>query len=434
MKTKKFYLLGKNKLFGINRSLTGLGTKNSLKLIQKYCPGLQIKKFNSGDKVFDWKIPEEWNISEAFIKDEKGKKIIDFKENNLHVVGYSKKIDKKITFKQLISKHIYSNDKQVNAIPYVTSYYKKNWGFCISRNYLNVLKKKYSRNSIFKAKIVSSFKKNGSMNYGECFLKGKSKKEILITTYICHPSMANNELSGPIVSMALINYFNKKKLNYSIRFIFIPETIGSIAFINKNFDHLKKNCLGGYNLTCLGFNKKDFGFIPTKYENNLSDKYLIQAYRALKINYKKFSFLKRGSDERQFNSPFVDIPIVTIFKTRFGDYKQYHTSEDNFKIVTNENIEKSFKLICKTIEIFQSQIIPFSKYICEPNMGKRGLYPLISGSKSSSSKSDFKIMMDFLQYSDGKNDLIDISKRLKIEIDLVKKIFFNLKNKKIIEL
>ena len=321
-----------------------------------------------------------------------------------------------------------------NAIPYVTSYYKKYWGFCIQYSYLKKLKKKYSKSQIFKVFIDSKFKKDGLMQYGEYFIKGKSKKEILISTYICHPSMANNELSGPIVSMSLINYFMKKKLNYSMRFIFIPETIGSIAYISKNFKNLKEKCVGGYNLTCLGYNEKEFGCIFTKYENNLCDKYLAQAYDVLKISYKKFSFLKRGSDERQFNSPNVELPIATVFKSKFGDFKEYHTSLDNFDIVTNENIEKSFKLILKTIKIFQNNIIPFAKFRCEPNMGKRGLYPLIS--KSSKTKKlpfDIKIMMDFLQYSDGKNDLVDISKRLNITLKKSKNIFLALKNKKLIE-
>ncbi len=434
MTTKKFYLLAKNNLFKINRSITGSGNRVTLRHIKKYFLNFKIKSFKSGTKVYDWKIPHEWNVSDAYIKDKYGKKIIDFKENNLHLVGYSKSVKKKITFRSLLAKHLHTNKSQQDAIPYVTSYYKKYWGFCIKYISLKKLKKKYSNDEIFEVFINSKFKKNGSMQYGECFLKGKSKKEILISTYICHPSMANNELSGPIVSMSLLNYFMKKKLNYSMRFIFIPETIGSIAYINKNFKNLKKNCIGGYNLTCLGYNQKDFGCILSKYENNLCDKFLLQAYRDLKIKYKKFSFLKRGSDERQYNSPFIDLPIATVFKTKFGNYKQYHTSLDNFNIVTNKNIQRSFKLILKTIKIFQKKIIPFSRYKCEPNMGKRGLYPLISRSSYVNEKHyNIKNFMDFLQYSDGKNDLEDISKRLNISMNEVKKIFLTLKNKKIIE-
>ena len=434
MKTKKFYLLAKNILFKINRSITGSGNRITLQYIKKHFLNFKIKTFNSGAKAYDWKIPHEWNVSEAYIKDKDGKRIIDFKENNLHLVGYSTKVKKKITFGSLLTNHLHTNKKQQNAIPYVTSYYKRYWGFCIKYILLKKLKKEYSKNQIFNVFINSKFKKNGLMQYGECLLKGKSKKEILISTYICHPSMANNELAGPIVSMSLLNYFMKKKLNYSMRFIFIPETIGSIAYINKNFENLKKNCIGGYNLTCLGYNQKDFGCIFSKYENNLCDKYLVQAYKILKIKYKRFSFLKRGSDERQFNSPFVDLPIATIFKSKFGNYRQYHTSLDNFDIVTNRNIESSFKLISKTIEIFQKKIIPFSRFKCEPNMGKRGLYPLISKSSSTNKiHYDVKSLMDFLQYSDGKNDLEDISKRLNISMNGVKKIFLILKNKKILE-
>ena len=432
MYTKKFYNFASNNLFKINRSITGKGTFETLLNIKKKFPQLKIKKVKSGSKVFDWKVPQEWNVSEAYIIDKNGKKIIDFKKNNLHLVGYSIPIDKYVLKKEILE-HLHTLPNQKNAIPYVTSYYKKYWGFCIRFNeYLNFLKN-YSQKDKFRVVIKSNFKSNGNLVYGEFFVKGETNKEILISTYICHPSMANNELSGPIVSMALINFFKKKRLKYSIRFIFIPETIGSIVFLKRNLKKLKKNLLCGYNLTCLGYSK-NYGCILSKYKDNLCDKYLLQAYKKLNINYKQFSFLDRGSDERQFNSPKVDFPIATVFRSKFGNFKQYHTSLDNFDIVTNEIIESSFKLMMKTIEIFQKQIIPIAAHHCEPNMGKRGLYSLISEKNTKKKFNNTKNLMNFLQYSDGKNDINDIAKIIKLTPKEVMKNYTLLKTKKLFEI
>ena len=206
---KKYFELGKKKLFQICRSLTGQGIKKTLNIIKNEFPSLKIKKIKSGSKVFDWKIPYEWNIKDAYVKDKYKKKIIDFKKNNLHLLGYSQPINKKITKKELY-KNIFFLKGQPGAIPYITSYYKKYWGFCITYNQKKIIDKKYSNKDLFEVFIDSSFNKNGFMNYGELVLKGKSSQEILISTYVCHPSMANNELSGPIVSMALIDHFRKK--------------------------------------------------------------------------------------------------------------------------------------------------------------------------------------------------------------------------------
>lgn len=206
---KKYYNLAKIKLFPICRSLTGKGVKKTLKIIKEEFPQLKIRKIKSGTKVFDWKIPDEWNVKDAFVLDKFNKKIIDFKNNNLHLISYSMPIKKILTKSKILEKFFFLKN-QPSAIPYVTSYYKRNWGFCITYNQLKNLKKNYSKDDIFKINIDTKFNKNGFLNYAELLLKGKSSKEILISTYICHPSMANNELSGIVVSMGLIDYFKKK--------------------------------------------------------------------------------------------------------------------------------------------------------------------------------------------------------------------------------
>jgi len=419
MNIKKYYNIAKTKLFPITRSLTGDGVKKTLNIIQKELPKLKIKKFKSGTKVFDWNIPEEWNVTDAYVIDKYNNRIIDFKKNNLHLVGYSIPIKKNITKKELF-KNLYFLKNQPKAIPYITSYYKRRWGFCISYNEYKILDKRYSLNDKFKVVINSNLNKKGNLNYGELILKGKSKKEILISTYICHPSMANNELSGPIVSMGLINYFKNKKLNKTLRFIFIPETIGSISYLSKNIKYLKENVIGGYNLSCIG-DERQHSCMFSKYQNSPSDEAVIEAYKLLKIkNYKVYPFLKRGSDERQYNSPGIDLKISSIFRTKYGEYPEYHTSLDNFNLVTLKGCVGGFNVARKSIEILLERIYPKCKIMCEPQMGKRGLYPTLSTKNENKLTRSY---MDFLQYADGTNSLEKISNLIKLDLKSVRKIY-----------
>ena len=424
---KKFYNIGKNILFPINRSLTGKGNVKTLKIIQKNFSSLKIKKIKSKTKVFDWAVPPEWNVSEAYVLDKNYSKIIDFSKNNLHLIGYSSPL-KKIFKKKDLLKNLHYLKKQPKAIPYITSYYKKKWGFCISYNEFKKFDKKYNSNDRFKVVIKSNFKKDGNLNYGELILKGNSKQEILISTYICHPSMANNELSGPIVSMGLIDYFRKKKLNKTIRFIFIPETIGSISYLSKNLNHLKENVIGGYNLSCIG-DERQHSCMFSKYQNSPSDEAIIEAYKKLKIKkFKIYPFLKRGSDERQYNSPGVDLRISSIFRSKYGEYSEYHTSSDNFHLVTLKGLTGGFQVAKTAIEIMLKKTYPKFKVLCEPQMGKRGLYPTLSTKKDKKLTGDY---MNFLQYADGFNSLEKISNLIKLDLKSVKKINLILKKNKL---
>ena len=244
--------------------------------------------------------------------------------------------------------------------------------------------------------------------------------------------MANNELSGSIVSLSLIDYFKKRKNNKTLRFIFIPETIGSISYINKNFKHLKKYVIGGYNLSCIGDERKH-SCIFTKYGNKLTDKALVNAYKKLKINFKKYSFLQRGSDERQFNHSGVNLPIATICRSKFFEYPEYHTSLDDFKLVTKKGLNGGFKVAKEAINNLQKIIVPISKTICEPQLGKRGLYKNISIKTQFSYKNFTKNLLSFLQYSDGTNDLDQISNYLNITKIQTNKIYFILKKNRLVE-
>ncbi len=431
MSVKKYYSLSKKRLFKINRSITGEGIRRTLNIIKKEHPSLKIKSIKSGTKVFDWTIPSEWNVSSAYVIDKKGKKIIDFKNNNLHLVGYSEPIKKKINKIELL-KRLYSIKSKPNAIPYITSYYKKNWGFCITHEEKKNINRKYKKKDIFKVVINSNFKKKGTLNYGELIIQGKSKKEILISTYVCHPSMANNELSGPIVSMSLIQFYKKKIPEKTLKFLFIPETIGSISFLFKNQSKLK-NILAGYNLSCIGDERKH-SCMFSKYKNTISDRSLAEAYKLLKINYKEYSFLNRGSDERQYNSPGIDLPIASIFRSKYGEYKEYHTSLDDFKVVTLKGLKGGYDVAKKSIDIIQKKIVPENKILCEPFMSKRSLYPLTSNAFQKNSKTLLsRKIMDFLQFCDGKNELEYISKLVNINKKLTKKIYLICKKNNLIK-
>ena len=440
---KKYLFLGK-KLFPLCRSLTGRDTLKTLKILRSELPKLKIKKIKSGTKVFDWKVPEEWNIKDAYIKDKNNKKIIDFKKNNLHIFSYSKNINLILTKNQLLKK-VYSLPHLPNAIPYVTSYYKRNWGFCETYRRKMKIKKKYSKRDKFKVFIQSSFNKKGNMHYGEMIIKGKNKKEILLSTYICHPSMANNEISGILVAVALSNFFLKRKKipYYTIRVLFIPETIGAIAYINKNLKALKKRVIGGYVLSCIGDNR-NFSYLNSKYGNSFSDLCAKETFKKLKIKYKNYSFLSRGSDERQFNSPGIDIPIGSIMRTKYGEYPEYHTSLDNFNLVTEKGLRGGFHIAKKILENMQTkrnlsiyyrktkkrhQKNPISLVKCEPHLSKRNLYHFINLNK----KNLFRKYLDFLQYSDGTNNINNISKIIKISLNETLKIQKILKNKNLIK-
>ncbi len=395
------------KLFPLNRSLTGKGNVETLKLIKSQLPNLQIKYFNSEEKVFDWKIPMEWNVRDAWLKDRKGKKILNFKENNLVLLGYSKSINKVVNYK-ILKKNIYTLKSKPNAIPYLTSYYKKRWGFCMKHKDF----KKLDKNKNYHAYINSSLKK-GKMHYGELKIPGKSKNEIFFSTYICHPSMANNEVSGMVLSTFLAKHIlAKKNLKYSYRFIFIPETIGSIAYIKKNFSEMKKKIIAGYNITCVGDEGK-FSLLFSKDENKISDRFAKKIFKSKRIKYKKYSWLERGSDERQYCSPLVDLPITTIMKTKFGEYKEYHTSLDKIgTVVTQKGLKESLRIYRYLIDEIEKTTIPKSKIVCEPFLTKYNLIDTLGAKRKVDKKT--RNLLNFVSYCDGKTTLDEISDRCKI--------------------
>jgi len=388
-------------MFLFCRSLTGPGVRDTLDYINSVLPELKIKSCKSGSKVFDWTVPDEWSISNAYIDDEYGNRIIDFSENNLHVVGYSDQIDLWMTLDELES-HLYSLPDQPNAIPYVTTYYAANWGFCLTHKKRKLLKKgKYHV-------VINSKKKHGVLNYGELIIKGESDKEVFLSTYLCHPSMANDNLSGVVVTMALAKWLNSlEKRKFSYRLIFIPETIGSLAYLSENLQYLKENVVAGYNITCIG-DDRCYSFLPSRKGLTISDAAAKHVLENTDKNYKKYKWLDRGSDERQYCAPGVDLPIASIMRSKYGEYAEYHTSLDDLNVITESGLNGGYQAIKRSIEIIENNITPRITVHGEPQLGKRGLYPNLS-IKDSTKHVDVRTLMNLISYCDGENTLLEIA-------------------------
>ena len=304
-----------------------------------------------------------------------------------------------------LKKNLYSKSSFPTAIPYVTSYYKKTWGFCLSYNQLKKLK-----NGLYEIKIKSNFK-NGYLNYGEIKIPGKSSKEIFLSTFICHPSMANNELSGPCIAIFLSNWIKSiKNRKYSYRIIFVPETIGAIAYLSRNHKTLKKKTIAGFNLTCLGDNRT-YSFLPSRMENSLSDKIAKHVLKWTYKNYKEYSWLDRGSDERQYCSPGIDLPVATIMRSKYGEYPEYHTSSDDLKkVVSPKGLEGGYNILKKAILALENNFRPKTLIKCEPFLSKRKLYPhYASNDQKIIAKFEDLKLINFLSYCDGKKTMLEIA-------------------------
>jgi aminopeptidase-like protein len=387
-------------LFPICRSITGQGVRETFKYLKKLLPNLETHEAPSGTQAFDWTVPDEWNIYEAYVMDEQGNKIIDFANHNLHVVGYSIPVNKTVTLPEL-NEHLYSLEDQPNAIPYVTSYYEKRWGFCITHEQRMKLKP-----GNFKVYINSKLE-SGHLVYGELLLLGKEKSEVLLSTNICHPSMANNELSGPVVTTALARWLmDLPDRRYTYRIIFVPETIGSIVYLSRNLEKMKKNTIAGYQITCVG-DDRSYSFLPSRQGDTLADRITRHVLKYNVSNYVSYSFLDRGSDERQYCSPGIDLPVVSLMRTKYGSYPEYHTSLDNLDLISAIGLGGAYSILKKCLTILEENYSYVATCLCEPQLGKRGLYSNIS--LKGSVTENMITLCNFLAYADGKHDLVDIA-------------------------
>lgn len=406
--TEKEIELYFDKLWPICRSITGNGLRESLNILKELIP-LQLTEVETGTEVFDWTIPKEWNITDAYIITPDGKRIAEFKKSNLHVVNYSIPVNTELSFEEL-KKHLHYIEEMPDAIPYITSYYKETWGFCMTYNEF----KNLNKNGTYKV-VIDSILKNGSLTYGEYVLKGETDEEILFSTYLCHPSMANNELSGPLVQAFLYQKIVAlPKRKYTYRFLFAPETIGVIAYLNKVGNHLKEKLIAGYVLTCCGDNG-DFVYKKSKQINSLADVVAEHILKFQSIPYKIIPFSVGGSDERQYCSPGFNLPVGSLTRSMYQRYKEYHTSFDNKDFISFQAMEKTIDVyfqFVKALELNNNYINTIPN--CEPQLGKRGLYP--SSVNPVESRDLIHNRMHLLTYADGEHNLMKIAELKNISI------------------
>ena len=425
-------------LFPICRSITGNGVRTTLEILKKEI-SLEVHEIPTGTKVFDWTIPKEWNIDDAYIIDPNGEKIIDFKKSNLHILNYSIPINQKISLSKL-KKHIHTIPQKPDWIPYVTSYYSENWGFCMTHNeFLNLKEGEY--HVVIKSKLEP-----GSLTYGEFLIPGKSTDEILLTCYVCHPSMCNDNLSGIVLLTMIAKYIKNFENNYSIRFLFIPETIGSIAWL-KNNEHNLSRIKHGLVATCIG-DKGNFTYKKSRKGNTELDITVEKILKKSKKDYRIMDFFPYGSDERQFCSPGFNLPIGSLLRSVYGskDFSEYHTSADNLNFMDKNNLLESFLMyisIILELEINfhnnqqernqqernqqeRNQQERNQKYLnlnpkCEPQLGKRGIYHQLGGQADRLDYRDIELAIFWiLNLSDGENSLNEISKKSGIHIEKIK--------------
>ena len=408
---KKGMITLSTKLFPICRSITGNGLRQTLNIIQEHIP-IKIFEVPSGTKVFDWSIPREWNIHDAYIKDSKGKKIIDFKKSNLHVVGYSVPVKKKMPFNGL-REHLHYIPEKPKWIPYITSYYKEEWGFCLSYEQYKKLK-----NGVYEVNIDSELK-TGALSYGELFIPGKVKDEILLTTYVCHPSLANDNLSGALLLTFLAETITEASRKYSYRFLFVPETIGAIAWIAKNQEKLK-NIKYGLVATCVG-DRGSYTYKKTRAGDSYLDRVVMNVLKNSGEQHTIVDFFPAGSDERQFSSPGINLPMGSLMRTMYGKFPEYHTSADNLDFISPESLLGSYEHYRDIIYVLEND----GYYLnlnpkCEPMLGNRGLYNV--GKKPECSEEEEIALRWVLNFSDGRHSLLDISNKSGINFRIIKRV------------
>jgi aminopeptidase-like protein len=399
-------------LYPICRSITGNGVRKTLTMIGQHVP-LEITEIKTGTQVFDWTIPLEWNINDAYVLNSKNEKVIDFQKSNLHILNYSSPFKGTITLEEL-KKHLFTLPQQPDWIPYRTSYHQKNWGFCMAHNdFLNLEEGAYD---IF----IDSSLEEGSLTYGEYFIPGKTEDEVLISCHICHPSLCNDNLSGISIATMLAKHLAKLENLFSYRFLFLPATIGAIAWLHHNKENAKK-IKHGLVATLLGDPGK-FHYKKSRRGNATIDKVASYVLKNSGFEYEIRDFMPYGYDERQYCSPGFNLPVGCLMRTPHGEYAEYHTSADNLDFVKPLSLEQSYHLFLQIFEMLENnrKYINLNPY-CEPQLGKRGLYQQISGENESDKKNQQLALLWVLNQSDGSNDLMDISEKSKLPFIAVKK-------------
>ncbi len=399
-------------LFPICRSLTGNGVRATLDYLGSLLPGLTLNEVPSGTEALDWTVPDEWNIRDAYVADLDGNRLVDFQETNIHLVGYSTPIDAEMDRAELDA-HLYSIPSQPTAIPYVTSYYARNWGFCVTEEQRAEL-----GDGPFKV-VIDSTLGPGSLTYAELIIPGETDEEVLLSTYMCHPSMANNELSGPVVLAALGRWLGTLPTRkYTYRLLFLPETIGAIIYLSRHLDHLKAHVKAGWVLTCMG-DDRTYSYVPSRRGGTLADKISLAVLEERGFEFQHYTYLDRGSDERQWCAPGVDLPVASLMRSKYGEFPEYHTSLDDLSLVTPKGLQGGLDMMKDALMLLESNEKWRVTTIGEPQLGRRGLYPTTSTKNTKSAVFDMK---NLISYADGDNDVIDIARIAGIPTAMVREL------------
>jgi aminopeptidase-like protein len=396
------------RLYPICRSITGEGVRQTLRILQEKIP-LQIHEVPTGTEVFDWAVPKEWNINDAWIKDSAGERLVDFRKLNLHVVNYSVPVQRRMKLAEL-KEHLHTLPKYPDWIPYRTSYYKETWGFCLSEKQLA----KFNPSDDYDVFIDSSLA-NGSLTYGEYFIRGKQEEEVLVHCHVCHPSLANDNLSGIAVAVKLAQALGAAPRRYSYRFLFLPGTIGAITWLSRN-ENIVPKIRHGVVLTCVG-DPGNITYKRSRRGNAEIDRAFIQVLKQSGQSHRIVDFSPYGYDERQYCSPGFNLPVGVMMRSRHGEFPEYHTSADNLEFIRTEALDHSFSKLRDVLEVLENN----RTYVNlqpkgEPQLGRRGLYGMVGGEN----KKDWEMaILWVLNLSDGNSSLLDIAERSDLPFSLI---------------
>ncbi|MBU6147953.1 MAG: DUF4910 domain-containing protein [Actinomycetales bacterium] len=393
-------------LWPMPRSLTGDGVRQTIRYLSDLLPGLVAHEVPSGTPAGDWTVPAEWRVRDAYITAPDGRRIAQWRVNPLHLVGYSQPVSERMDLDTLQG-HLHSLPDQPTAIPYVTSYYTPRWGFCLPH-----AERVQLRPGEYRAVIDAEFRA-GSLTYADCVIPGRSDEEILFSTYICHSAMANNELSGIVVQTALARWLHARGTPwYTYRFVYAPETIGSLIYLERHREHLLTHVRAGWVLSCVG-DERDYSLVPSRRPGNLGERLLTRSLAGLGRPLTRYTWRERGSDERQWCAPRVDLPMCTFSRSRFGTFPEYHTSLDDFTVVTDTGLMGSLTVMRECIRLLEEHPRYLSTTIGEPQLGRRGLYPTLSdhgGNRPmSGALSSARELLLVLSYCDGDADAAEIA-------------------------
>jgi len=396
-------------MYPLCRSITGVGFRETLSMVSRYIP-LEIREVPTGTPVFDWTVPKEWNIRDAYVKNSAGERVIDFRKSNLHVVSYSMPIRATLSLSEL-KDHIFTLPEHPDWIPYRTSYYQETWGFCLSHN--DLLKMQDDRYEV----CIDSSLEPGHLTYGEYYFPGREEDEVLISCHTCHPSLCNDNLSSVAMVTFLAKYLNACPRHYSYRFLFIPGTIGSITWLclNESNVHRIKH---GLVAACVGDPGKST-YKKSRRGDAEIDRAIVNVLKHSGQDYEIMEFFPYGYDERQYCSPGFNLPVGCLMRTPHGRYPEYHTSADDLNFVRPEFLLDSYKKYLAVIDILENNRTYLNLNLkCEPQLGKRGLYRLIGGDRETGF--DQMSLLWVLNLSDGSHSLLDIAERANYEFRLIK--------------